>query len=129
MDDSEVRVVIGHVEVCFDPRNARLAYLKLRDLDSRGQLRIIDRASSVRSDRENTVYSQVSVMYGLELRQHNPRSIKLKVITFVLRIEDEIGLRRARRHAQIQCSRQRIAVCLELNRALFQALPIHVGLS
>src|SRR5258708_24997939 len=113
--ESQLRVLIRHVEVCFDPRNARLAYVKLRDLDRSGQLRIIERASSARSDRENALYSQVSLLYGLELRQLNSGGIKLKLITFVFRVEDKTGLGRTRWQAQIESSRQCIAVSLELN--------------
>ena len=66
--ESQLCLLVRHVEVCFDPRNARLAYLKLRDLDRSGQLRIIERAASTCSGRENSFYSQVSLLYGLKLR-------------------------------------------------------------
>src|SRR5437667_4737681 len=38
--ESQLRLLVCHVEVCFDPRNTCLMYLKLRDLDGSGQLRI-----------------------------------------------------------------------------------------
>src|SRR5215831_8393755 len=81
------------------------------------------------SCREDAIYSEVSVLYGLELRQLNSRGTELQLVTFIFRVEDEIGLGGTRRRAHVECCCQRIPVSLHLNQELLQPLPIDVALS
>ena len=66
--ESQLGFLVRYVEVGLDPRNARLAYLKLRDLHGGGQLRIIECSTSTRGRGEDAFDSQVSFLYGLEFR-------------------------------------------------------------
>ena len=66
--ESQLGFLVGHVEVGLDPRNARLPYLKLRNLHRCGELRVIECAASTRRGREDSFDSQVSFLYGLQFR-------------------------------------------------------------
>src|SRR5262249_30334160 len=127
--ENQLCLLVRHVEVGFDSRDAGLVNLQLWDLDRSCQLGIIERAVSTGSSRQNSGYSQVSLLYGLELGQLNSGSIELNLIIFIFGVKDEIGFGRTRRSAHIKRRRQRIAAALELNRELLQPLSIHVALS
>src|ERR1700730_16245706 len=121
-------LVIPDVEVCLDTGNAGLSYLKLRDLHGARQLRIIQSSAAADGRSKYARYPNVPLLYRLQLRKLDTRSVQLNLVALALRVEQEVCFDRACGRAHLKGRIHFFAIALELKRELLQGLTVDFGL-
>ena len=79
-------LMVAYVNFCFDTRDARIAYLKPRNLHRGYQLRIVERAASACGEIEHAFRSQIFILNRLKLSEIKTGNFELKLITLAFRV-------------------------------------------